>query len=397
MVARFLRTFDNPAALLAIVVAVLISIGTVMVYSASGARAGHESLRISISQAGGSLPEEDFRPHHDSSYFVKQIAWTLAGLLAAGLIICLPMDFWEKHALHILVFAMFLLVLVVASPLGVESKGAKRWLWVGGLTIQPSEFAKLALVVYMARYLAIKRDSVKDFLSGFLPAVGVMGLFSILILLEKDLGTTVLMGVVVLGMWLLARVRTWHLAGMVLAAVPFLLVLIFQHSYRQNRILAFLDPEKYASTHAYQLNQSLIAIGSGGVWGTGLGLSAQKDHFLSEAHTDFIFAIVCEELGLLGGLSICVLFLAFVWLGFRISYSAPDYFSGLFAAGLTLIIGCAAFMNFFVVLGLAPTKGLALPFFTYGGSSMIATLMACAVLVSISNHSLAVRGSREVF
>jgi cell division protein FtsW len=145
------------------------------------------------------------------------------------------------------------------------------------------------------------------------------------------------------------------------------------------------------------LNQSLIAVGSGGTFGSGIGLGLQKYHFLSESHTDFIFAIVCEELGLMGALSICLLFTAFVLVGFHISYKAPDYFSGLMAAGLTMVIGCAAFMNFFVVLGMAPTKGLALPYFSYGGSSMIASLACAALLINVSNHTMFTRGSREAF
>jgi len=188
-----------------------------------------------------------------------------------------------------------------------------------------------------------------------------------------------------------------HLASIGLAAVPVLILLVLQHSYRQNRILAFLDPEKYALTHAFQLNQSLIAVGSGGVFGLGMGDGLQKYHFLGESHTDFIFGIVCEELGMVGGISVCLLFTAFVILGLRISYRAPDYFSGLLAAGLTMIVGLAAFINFFVALGLAPTKGLALPFFSYGGSAMMASLVCVGLLVNIANASLKSVGAREVF
>jgi cell division protein FtsW len=268
---------------------------------------------------------------------------------------------------------------------------------IGPLTIQPSEFAKIGLVIFMAKFLSDKREKMSRLVEGFLPALGVLCVFSLLILLEKDLGTTVLMGAVITAMWALARVRTGHIAALVVAAMPVFAALILQHGYRQARILAFLNPEKYASTHAHQLIQSLIAVGSGGMFGSGLGFGLQKYHFLSESHTDFIFAIVCEELGLVGALSICLLFLVFVLIGFRISYLAPDYFSGLLAAGLTMIVGCAAFMNFFVVLGLAPTKGLPLPFFSYGGSSLIATLICTAMLVNISNYSLRARGSKEAF
>jgi cell division protein FtsW len=293
----------------------------------------------------------------------------------------------EKYAPWILLGAIVLLLLVLVTPLGVTVKGARRWLRLGPVTIQPSEFAKLALVVYMAAYLSRKREEIRDWKKGFAPSVAVWGGFAVLILLERDLGTIVLMGTVVTGMWVLARVKVAHVATLILASLPVLVVMILSHSYRINRILAFLDPEKYALSHAFQLNQSLIAIGSGGLWGRGLGLGIQKYHFLSEAHTDFIFATVCEEMGFIGAAAVVVLFLAFALTGFRVSYRAPDYFGGLVAAGLTLTIVCAAFINFAVVAGMAPTKGLALPFFTYGGSALVSTLMAVGILINVANYT----------
>jgi cell division protein FtsW len=224
--------------------------------------------------------------------------------------------------------------------------------------------------------------------------MAVWGVFAVLILLERDLGTIVLMGAVMLSMWLLARMRMAHLATLVIVSLPVLVFLVFQHAYRVNRFLAVLNPDQHALTHGFQLNQSLIAVGSGGVLGRGLGLGAQKYHFLSEAHTDFIFAIVCEELGLIGAMSVVVLFLALTLLGVRVSYRAPDTFSGLVAAGLTLTITCAAFINFFVVLGMAPTKGLALPFFTYGGSAMMASLMAVGLLLNVANYTAVSEGGK---
>lgn len=393
MLQRYLRCSENPAALLAIVVTVLMTLGMIMVYSASGARAGLENIRVAAKQE--SRAEEDYRFHHGADYLVKQITWAVAGLMVGFALLKVPVEFLEKYALHILVASLVLMLLVVASPLGVSAKGARRWLHVGPLTIQPSEFAKIGLVIFMAKLLADKREKIRNLREGFLPAIGIMGVFSLLIVFQKDLGTIMLMGTVVVGMWCLAQVRLRHLATIVLLALPGLVFLIFQHSYRINRILAILNPEKYAMTYGYQLNQSLIAVGSGGVIGQGLGFGLQKYYFLSESHTDFIFAIVCEELGLIGALGVVVLFLAFILTGMWISYRAPDYFSGLLAAGLTLIIGCAAFINFFVVLGMAPTKGLALPFFTYGGSSLIASIICTALLINISNYTVQSRGSRE--
>lgn len=395
MIRRFFHTFDNPAALLVIVAGILISLGMVMLYSASGARAGLEEIRVQAKIE--SRAEEDYQFHHADSYLARQMVWGVLGLAVALGAMYIPVELIEKYSMSILIISLLVLLSVVATPLGVESKGARRWLALGPITVQPSEFAKIGLVVYMAKFLSDKREKMSRLVEGFLPAVLIMGIFSLLILLEKDLGTTVLMGAVVVGMWLLARVKARHILTLVASSFPILILLILQHSYRQARILAFINPEKYALTHAYQLNQSLIAVGSGGLFGTGLGLGLQKYHFLSESHTDFIFAIVCEELGLVGAIAVCLLFSAFVLLGLRISYLAPDYFSGLMAAGLTMIIGCAAFMNFFVVLGMAPTKGLPLPFFSYGGSSLIASLICTALLVNIANYSLRARGSKEAF
>jgi cell division protein FtsW len=197
-------------------------------------------------------------------------------------------------------------------------------------------------------------------------------------------------------MWCLARLRPAHLLGVVACAIPMLLYALLAHSYRVQRILAFFEPEKYALTTGYQLNQSLIAVGSGGLFGRGLGLGLQKYMFLSESHTDFIFAIICEELGFIGAAGVVVLFLLWIIQGMRVSLRAVDYFTCLAAAGMTLVVGISAFVNFMVVLGLAPTKGLALPFISYGGSSMVATLTCAGVILNIANESLLNGGAREV-
>jgi len=382
---------NSPPTLLAVITAALLALGLVMVYSASGARAGMEVRRAVA--ARGEIPVETVQFHHSARYLERQAVWAVAGIALMLLLAATPIERIEKWSPWALLACLIMLLAVLATPLGVTSKGARRWLAVGPIAIQPSEFAKIAVVLFMARYLSLKREEIRDWRKGFLPAVAILGVFAVLIVLERDLGTIIVLGTVVLGMWCLARVRVSHLATLALAAVPALVFLLFQHSYRIHRILAVLDPEKYSLTHGYQLNQSLIAVGSGGVWGRGLGLGLQKYHFLSEAHTDFIFAIVCEELGLIGAGSVVLLFLAFALIGFRVSYRAPDYFGGQVAAGLTLTIVVAAFVNFFVVLGMAPTKGLALPFFTYGGSSLVASLMAVGILLNVANYTAASRGA----
>jgi len=392
---RLGRTFDNPAALLMLIVAVLFSLGLITLYSASGARAGLESIRITASAENRA--EEDYRFHHSASYLRKQVMWAGIGILAAITLACIPLELLERHSRLILGITFFVLLIILITPLGVESKGARRWLRLGPLTVQPSEFAKIGMVIFMAAYLSSKREQIRDLVKGFLPILGIMGAFCLLIILERDLGTIMLMGTVVTAMWCLAQVRFRHLAAIILMALPVVAFLILKESYRINRVLAFLYPDKYALTIGLQLNQSLIAVGSGGLLGPGFGFGLQKYHFLPESHTDFVFAIVCEELGLVGALCIVVLFLAFVIQGLRISYLAPDYFSGLLAAGLTLVVGSAAFINFAVVLGMAPTKGLPLPFFSYGGSSIVASLCCIGLLVNIGNQAMRARGSKESF
>jgi cell division protein FtsW len=391
-VRRFLDCFDNPAALLAIVVAAMISLGTVMLYSASGARAGLESIRAQARVE--SRADEDYRFHHSASYVWRQGIWVLAGVVLCLAMVRVPVDQLEKWSPYIY-GATMLSMLAVLSPLGVEALGARRWLRAGPLTIQPSEFARIGLVLCMASLLTTRREKINDFKRGFLPTAAAFVAFAALLMPQRDLGTAFVMGLVVLCMWALANLHARYFLILFAAGTLGIVALIFKYSYRLKRILAWLDPDKYADTYAYQLNQSLIAVGSGGWWGSGIGMGLQKYHFLSESHTDFIFAIVCEELGFAGASAVVLLFLAFVVIGLRIAYQAPDYYLGLLAAGLTLAIGCSAFFSFSVVLGIAPTKGLALPFISYGGSSMVSNLMAVGLLIAISNYTMHIRGSKE--
>lgn len=388
--------FRSPAALIAMIAAALMMLGIVMVYSASGARAGYENRRVLQAQMDAGADAGTTMFHHSADYARRQITFGVVGIIAMIAAMILPMEWIERWSPAILLFSLFLLVLVVATPLGFESRGARRWMRLGPFTLQPSEFAKIGLVIYMSRFLSEKRHVLREFKRGFVPAIGIFGAFALLIVLEKDLGMTALTAAVVVGMWVLARMSTLHLSTIVLGCLCAGTMLVFQQSYRINRVLAFLDPDKYAMTFAYQLNQSLIAVGSGGVFGRGLGFGLQKYHFLSEAHTDFIFAIVCEELGLIGSISIVALFISLILLGFRVSSKAPDLFGSLLAAGLTMTIGWAAIINFFVVLGLAPTKGIALPFFSYGGSSLLATLICIGLLLNVANYTFSRNQDREV-
>jgi cell division protein FtsW len=394
--------FNSPATLLALITMALVSLGIIMVYSSSGARAGLEynqmqqrMMERAIAQQQFVQPKapEAFVSHHHTGYIQKQLMWTFIGLAAMVVVMQIPIAQIERFTPLIMGITVIFLSLVVFSPLGVTAKGARRWLNLGIITVQPAEFSKISLILFMAWFLAKKRDQIQEFFRGFVPTVGIWVLFAILIILERDLGTIILMGSVMVGMWLLAKMRMTHLATLGLLSLPVLVFLLFQHSYRIKRVLAFMNPEDYASTHAHQLIQSLIAVGSGGLFGKGLGLGLQKYHFLPEAHTDFVFATVGEEIGLVGALCVVVLFLCFALTGLRISYNAPDYFGGLVSAGITMMIAFAALINFAVVLGLVPTKGLALPFFSYGGSAMVASLMGVGLLLNIANYTARSEGA----
>ncbi len=385
----------NPVAPITILVLTLalIGMGIVMVYSASGARAGWEQRKM-VQLIDAEVVDE--YAHHSPLYLERQLLWV--GVSLAWLMLLVGMDtrWLYRGAPYVAAAVLALLLLVIATPMGVTSKGATRWLRLGPLAIQPSEFAKPALVLLMARLLEVKREKARHLLKGFLPLAATTGIFLGLILAGRDLGTVLVLGTVVFAMWCLARLRAAHLAGIVVVAIPGLVFALMSHSYRLARIWAFFEPEKFALTTGYQLNQSLIAIGSGGVFGSGLGLGLQKYMFLSEAHTDFIFAIICEELGFIGAIGVVVLFLLWIVQGMRVALRASDYFSCLAAAGMTLVIGVSAYVNFLVVLGLAPTKGLALPFISYGGSSLLAMVTCAGVILNIANGSLQTSGAREV-
>jgi cell division protein FtsW len=275
----------------------LLSIGLVMVYSASGARAGWEQRRL-VRSIDAEIVDE--YSHHSPAYFERQVVWAVAGVLLLALLVAVDVQWLYRATPWVAGFMLLLLLMVLLTPLGVTAKGATRWLRLGPIVIQPSEFAKPVLVLLMARLLSIKRENVRQLFRGFIPLVLTSAVFLGLILAQRDLGTVLVLGLVVVGMWLLARLRAVHLAGVAVAAVPVLVWALFAQRYRIERIMAMFDLEKHASTTGYQLSQSLISVGSGGLTGTGLGMGLQKYMFLSESHTDFIFAILCEELGFLG-------------------------------------------------------------------------------------------------
>jgi cell division protein FtsW len=255
---------------------------------------------------------------------------------------------------------------------------------------------KLVAVIYLAAYLAKKSDKLTAFRSGVLPALIVVGILSGLVLLEPDLGTVVVMGLVTVGLLFLGGARLTHLLALGLCAIPVVLVLVLGSGYRRQRLMTFLAPWKDAADAGFQITQSFLAFGSGGPFGVGLGEGKQKLFFLPEAHTDFVLALVGEELGLAGTASVIVLFAMFVWRGFQIASRARMPFGKYLGLGITLLIGIQALVNAAVVTGLLPTKGLTLPFVSYGGSSLVVSFIGVGMLLSISRdrHGGASKGGR---
>ncbi len=315
-------------------------------------------------------------------FFWKQLTWIGLGTVA-GLFLVLvdhrKLRAWIKPMLAAC-FAMLIAVLVW----GREVSGAKRWLRFAGIGFQPSEAVKIALILFVADYCDRKRSRMNSFKQGLLPVLIVIGLFCGLILLQPDLGTPVLIASACLVVIFLGGAEWKHLAGLGLAGALFTFGAVWLKPYRRRRLMTFLDPWNDVSGEGYQLVQSLLAIGSGGIAGVGLGSSHSKLLYLPEPHTDFIFPIFSEEVGLAGSLILLSLFGLVAWRGFRISHRASSVFSSLLSSGITVMILLQALFNIAVVTGCLPTKGLPLPFISFGGSSLVITLAAVGILLNIS-------------
>lgn len=360
--------------LILIITLTLALVGLVMVFSASAVVAG-ENKRL-----------------HDSWYFLKrQLAWLTFGLALLHVVSRIDYVWWKRLALPLLGFITVLLVLVLIPSVGVAAKGARRWLHLGPISIQPVEMVKLIAVIYLAAYLAKKEDRLQSFGEGVLPAVVVVGLLSGLVLMEPDLGTIVVIGLVTAGMLFLGGARMSHLLRLVPVALVAVMVLIWLSPYRWQRLIAFLNPEKDPTGAGFQINQSFLAFGRGGLFGVGLGESKQKLFFLPEGHTDFVLALIGEELGLLGTGIIILLFALFAIRGFQIAARARMPFGRYLGIGITTLIGIQALINACVVTGLLPTKGLTLPFVSYGGSSLVMSLVGVGILLNISRDRQAGR------
>ncbi len=360
---------------LILVTIALLLIGVVMVYSASAILA--------------------MRQYGDAILFLKkQILWIVIGLLAMLMVSRIPYPHWQTGALPMMLLTVCFLIAVLIPSVGIEINGSRRWLGMGLVTVQPSELARLCMVIYLASYLAKRRDRLGDFVQGFLPPVMVVGLLLSLILAEPDFGTAVVMAMMAGILLFVGGVRLKHLWGVGILIIPVIYALVMTIGYRRERLLAFLDPWKDPGGGGFQIIQSFLAMGQGGPLGEGLGEGRQKLFFLPYPHTDFIFAVIGEELGLVGTLAIVDLFALLAWRGIRIAMSAPDLFGRYLAFGITMMIVLQAQVNMAVVTGLLPTKGLTLPLLSYGGSSLVTNLVGVGILLNVA-HARRVRGQQE--
>ncbi len=338
--------------------------------------------------------------YHDPYFFIKRQA--LYAVLGIGVLFlgrAINYHVYQRLAYPFLFITLLCLILVFAPGIGGKVRGAARWLKLGPLTLQPSEFAKLATALFLAYSLTKKQEKMKIFSIGFLPHMLVAGLFIVLVGLEPDFGTAITISAIVFTMLFVGGTRLTHIVLSLSAGLGLAVIMVLRDPKKLGRVFSYLDPWKYGQDVGYQLKQSLLAIGSGGLWGLGPGQSRAKLFYLPDAHTDFILSILTEELGLIGFLVIITLFAILVYRGLRLSLRAPDSFGSYLALGLTLLIGLPAVINMGVVSGIFPTKGLSLPFLSYGGSSLLANLLAVGILLNISSQIkrpvLAV-GRREV-
>lgn len=346
----------------------LLTIGIVMVYSSSAVK--------------GYIQYDD--PYH---YLKMEVIWVTLGL--AAMIVCMRLDLQQlrRFAKPALLLSIVLLIMVKIPGIGRNVNGAYRWIGLGPLSIQPSEVIKLSMILVMAQLLSIDPYKIKSFRKGLLPVLGLLGLVAGLVMLQPDLGTTLSIAGTTFFMLIAAGARVSHLLALGGAGLGLVVAAIAAAPYRMRRITAFLDPWADPQGKGYQTIQALLALGPGGLFGLGLGQSKQKFLYLPENHTDFIFAMIGEELGFVGASLVVILFFLFAWRGFRVAMGASDAFTGLLAVGLTGMVCIQAMINMGVVSGILPVTGITLPFLSYGGTSLVFTMIGVGVLLNISRES----------
>jgi cell division protein FtsW len=341
--------------------------GLVMVYSASSATA--------------------YAFHHDTAYYLKrQMLWLVVAVFCAAIAYKLDYRVLRKLDSVILVAALLALIAVLVPHVGIVSGGARRWIGAGGFAFEPSEFAKLALIIYLASAISRRQERIRSLTRGLWPLLIVTFALAGLVLVEPDMGTATLVIFVAFAIIFIAGARLPHLLAVVLAIAPPVALFVLASPYRRDRIFAFLDPWKDPQNTGFHIVQSLLALGSGNVMGLGLGFSRQKFFYLPEQYTDFIFSIVGEELGLIGALCVIGLFLCFAYRATKIALAAPDSFGFFLVVGCTALIVIQAFVNIGVTTSSWPVTGVPLPFISFGGSSLIVSLVAVALILNVGTE-----------
>jgi cell division protein FtsW len=353
--------------ILLIVTLALVGVGIVMVYSTSAIMAGDRL--------------------QDPYYFLKKQA-LFAGIGFVLMIFALffPYAILRRLAYPILILSILLLVAVLIPGIGYRAGGAMRWLRIESFSFQPSEVAKLGLIIFLAYFLTKKDEKIRSFSFGFLPTVLLSGLVVVLVAKEPDLGAAIFLSTMVFLLLFVSGARVIYMTGALFLAVPVAYYFLTNVAYRYKRLMSFIRPWEDPTGTSFQIIQSFLSFGSGGLFGLGLGEGRQKLFFLPAPHTDFIFSVIGEELGLMGAMVVVLLFFVFTVRGIQIGLSLDDRFGAYLALGVTLMISLQAVINMAVVLGLLPTKGLTLPFISYGGTSLITNLIGVGILLHLSTR-----------
>ncbi|MFA6321501.1 MAG: putative lipid II flippase FtsW [Candidatus Omnitrophota bacterium] len=350
----------------------LVCVGIIMIYSASSIYA--------------------YSSMDDSLYFIKRhISYLVVGFAMMFFAMACDLKKIQKLSKPIMFLTILLLLLVLIPHIGRETAGARRWFKLGPISFQPSELAKLAMIIYMADFVSRKGMQIKSFVQGYLPSMIMLGAVVGLVLLEPDLGTAITVSVIAFIILYVGGVRPVYLLGTFLASLPLLYILLFRVAYRLKRIMVFMNPWADKRGAGFQIIQSFVALGSGGPFGVGLGQSRQKLFYLPASHTDFIFSIIGEELGFVGVAAVIFLFGLFVWQGMKVVFKAIEPFERSLALGIVSLIAIETIINIGVTAGALPTKGLPLPFISYGGSGLIFHLTAIGLLLNVAKSSESVR------
>jgi len=349
-------------------VLILLSLGTIMVFSASGPYASNR--------------------YHDVYYVLKrQLLYAVLGLMA--MFVTMNFDYRKLGKLSpiVLVISIVLLILVFIPGIGGEKKGTWRWIEIGGFQFQPSEIAKFAIILFFSFSLSKRRDQITYFFKGLLPYLIILGIFAGLVLLERHLSATIIILSVAAVILFAAGARIKHFILLGIPVVAGLIVVILTTDYMSDRIASYINPFEHMSAEGWQTVQSLYAIGSGGLFGRGLGRSLQKFLYLPEPHNDFIFSVLAEELGFVGVFAVLMLYLIFIWRGIKVAMNAPDTFGCLLATGITSLIAIQSLFNVAVVTNTVPPTGVSLPFFSAGGTALVVLLAEVGILLNISKYA----------